>query len=193
MVGAVTVTPAQIKLATLAQDSRGDRLVYNIPVIAQVADETGFTFYHLLALFEQESRGLNIYGKHDEGGTFQGFKDPVTECNYRAFYHEVVIRGRPSNGVGPGQLTWRGYHEDMQAKGLKCWDLKQNMDYSAKIYWGYWLKARKAGWSVRSSIQWAGTWYNAGSDEDKIIDYGRALEAKAAKWRALIGVADTEN
>ena len=59
----------------------------------------------------------NVYG-NDVGGTFRGFKDPVTECNWRAFRHEVITNGRTSNGVGPSQLTFKGFFTDMESKGL---------------------------------------------------------------------------
>lgn len=167
----------------------------NVDAAAVVANETGNKFYHLLALLEKESGGKNIYGG-DEGpepgpkddGTFSGFKDPVSEANYRAFYHEVIVRGRPSNGVGPAQLTYKGFFTDMKSLGKKPWDPYDNITYGAKLWLSYYTNQRKAGYSRDDAIRRAGTKYNSGSYG--FIGYGDRLLVIMDKWVGIVGSGD---
>jgi hypothetical protein len=178
----MTVQPDQIVAAK-------DGGIQNVDAAAQVANELKMSFYQLIALLEKESHGRNVYGA-DVGGTFERFKDPVTECNWRAFRHEVISLGKRSNGVGPCQLTYKGFFTDMESKGLKPWLPKDNILYGAGIYWGYFVGQRAEGWSVASSIKRAGSKYNTG--EFGFAPYGDRLYALALEWRSLVGIADTQ-
>jgi hypothetical protein len=176
----MTVTADQITAA--------DTVLDNVAAAAEVADEIGITFYQLCALLEKESHGRNVYGG-DVGGTFERFRDPVTECNWRGFRHEVITLGKRSNGVGPAQLTYKGFFADMEAKGLKPWVPKDNILYGAGLYWSYFVACRAEGWSMKSSIRRAGTKYNTG--EYGFAAYGDRLFELTVKWRELVGIADT--
>lgn len=178
----MTVTPEQIKAAK-------DGGLDNVEAAASVADELKMSFYQLCALLEKESRGRNVYGS-DVGGTFRAFKDPVTECNWRAFRHEVIVNGRTSNGVGPLQITYKGFFTDMETRGLKPWVPRDNILYGSGIYWSYFLGQRAEGWSVKSSIRRAGSKYNTGSSD--FAPYGDRLYTLTQEWRVLVGVDDVE-
>ena len=155
---------------------------------ASVADELRMSYYQLLALIEKETtNGKNCYG-NDAGGTFSGFRDLVTEANYRAFRHEVMVRGRPSNGVGVLQITYKPFFAEMEAGGLQPWIPRDNLYFGGGLYHSYFLAQRAEGWSMKSSIRRAGTKYNSG--EYGFIAYGDRLWELAVKWRELVGVAD---
>ena len=97
----MTVTAEQIEIAK----SHG---MQNVDLIAQCCNETGARFYIALAMLEKETGTCRNVYENDVGGTFRGFKDPVTECNWRAFRHEVITNGWTSNGVGHSQLRTNG-------------------------------------------------------------------------------------
>lgn len=160
----------------------------------RAADTVGASFYQLCALLEQESStGANMYGS-DPGGTLSGFRDPVNETNWRAFRHEVITRGRPSNGVGPLQITYPGYFRQMETRGLQPWRAADSVLFGAELYWGHFRKAKAGGVSTATAIRWAGTWFNAGPDETDLKQpYANDLLDLAEKWRDLVGVADTKS
>jgi hypothetical protein len=161
--------------------------LHSVDDAADVADQIGATFYQLCALLEKESGGRNIYG-NDAGGVLRGFKDPVNEDNWRAFRHEVLVNGRISNGVGPCQITYRGFFTDMEAQDLRPWVPHDNILYGGRIYWNDFLTSRAEGYSVKSSIIRAGSKYNSG--EFGFLDYGRRLFELAQKWQTIVGTAD---
>jgi hypothetical protein len=173
----MTVTADQIAIAK----SHG---MLNVELIAQCCDETGARFYIALAMLEKETGTCrNVYG-NDVGGTFRGFKDLVTECNWRAFRHEVITNGRTSNGVGPSQLTFKGFFTDMESKGLKPWDLHDNLAYGVKLVQSYYRAGRDQGKSVNAALRYAGTRYNGSSS------YGDSFLTVALRWKARVGSAD---
>lgn len=173
----VNVMPAQINIAKAAG-------MGNVDLIAQCCNESGCRFYIALAMLEKETTTCrNVYGG-DVGGVFSKFPDPVTECNWRAFWHEVKVNGRMSNGVGPSQITSEDLLKDMIAKGLKPYDMHDNIAYGAKLIMSYYRSGRNQGKSVDDALIYAGTRYNGKAT------YGADYLKVAQKWKNLVGSAD---
>lgn len=155
----------------------------NVDAAWKASQKTGIPFYLLCALMEKESMGKNIFG-HDKGGVFSGpGEKAVTETNFKEFYNRVVGDRETSNGVGPLQITWRGFFPQMRDQGLKAWVPEHNMVFGSKLFMGYYNKHRTAGRSVSESIRLAGVQYNGAEA------YGSRLLDIANKWRDRIGDA----
>ena len=176
----MTVSAEQINKAKAAG-------LQNVDIAAQVADEVAeIIFYQLCALLEKESGGRNVYG-HDAGGALSGFPKPVNQHNYAVFRWLVFDKGQTSNGVGPMQLTYKGFFTDMENDGLKPWDVHDNMLYGGKLWTGYYRAARAAGLNVSEAIVKAGTRYNGSAA------YGDRLLVIMDKWRDRVGISDAKN
>lgn len=143
----------------------------NTGPMLDAAREAGIPFYVACALMEKESHGRNVYG-NDSGGTFAGAPFGVNKYNWVVFRWLVITKGHQSNGVGPAQLTYKGFFTDMESKGLKPYDVHDNMLYGFRLLKKY--KRDKGSWQA------AGTAYNGSST------YGRDLAALIEKWRARI-------
>jgi hypothetical protein len=102
----------------------------NVELIAQCCNETGARFYIALAMLEETGSCRNVCG-HDAGGALTGFPKPVTRDNYAVFNWFVFTKGQRSNGVGPSQLTFKGFSTDMELKGLTPHDMHDNIAYGA--------------------------------------------------------------
>jgi hypothetical protein len=87
-------------------------------------------FYIALAMLEETGSCRNVYG-HDAGDALTGFPKPVTRDNYEVFNWLVFTKGQRSNGVGPSQLTFKGFSTDMELKGLTPHDMHDNIAYGA--------------------------------------------------------------
>lgn len=172
----MTVTADQIAKAKAAG-------LKNVDIAARVADETGNKFYHLCALLEKESMGRNVYG-HDAGGALSGFPEEVNLYNFDVFLWLVFKKGQTSNGVGPMQLTFKGFFTDMKAKGLKPYDVHDNMLYGARLWLGYYRQYRVQGYDRDDSIKKAGTRYNGSAA------YGDRLLVIMDKWFKIVGNDD---
>jgi hypothetical protein len=176
----VTVSAEQISKAKAAG-------LQNVDTAAKVADEvTDIIFYQLCALLEKESNGRNVYG-HDAGGALSGFPGAVNKENFAVFRWLVFTKGQTSNGVGPMQLTYKGFFTDMEADGLKPWDVHDNILYGGKLWTGYYRVARAAGLTVSEAIKNAGLRYNGSSA------YGERLLVIMNKWRDLVGISDAKS
>lgn len=162
------VTPARIAIA------KANGLT-NVDVMAEVCRDVGIPFFAACALYEKESGGRNIYG-NDQGGALAGFGKPVTEDNYAVFEWLVFTKGMQSNGVGPSQLTYKGFLTDMKAKGLRPWDVADNMRYGLERLWGYYGST--------------GSWRDAGTQYNGAYAYGVDLDAKVKQWRARFAAAN---
>lgn len=160
----MTVRASAIALAT----KKG---MHNADILAKVADELGVEYSACLALMEMESNGENIWGA-DKGGYFSGKKGLVTEADYKIFRNAVVTHGHTSNGVGPAQITWRGFFPDMEKKGLKPWDIHDNMKYGLTLLFSYYKAS--------------GSWTSAGKKYNGALSYGIRFAAKRLKWRTLM-------
>ena len=173
----MTVTAEQIEIAK----SHG---MQNVELIAQCCNETGGRFYIAVAMLEKETGTCrNVYG-HDVGGALSGFPKPVTKDNYEVFKWLVFTKGQQSNGVGPSQLTFKGFFTDMESKGLKPYDMHDNIAYGVKLIQQYYRDGRNQGKSVNDALRYAGTKYNGSTA------YGDSYVTIALKWKAQVGSAD---
>lgn len=145
------------------------------------------------ALVERETGGRHIYG-NDVGGVFgrpskstpPSYTKTVTEQNYREFMRRIRA-GELSNGVGPLQITWKQYHYDAEAEGLKLWRAEDNIYFGAREF----LRLIRAN---GGSIIKAGTLYRWGKlDGDPSgkyptgsSEYGVDVEWKSRVWAARI-------
>jgi hypothetical protein len=142
--------------------------LHNVECIALVCREAGVPFYVACALFEKESGGRNIYG-HDAGGALSGFPLDVCEGNYGVFEWLVFTKGQTSNGVGPSQITYKGFFTQMKAQGLKPWDVHDNMLFGLKTLGGYFAQY--------------GSWTEAGHHYNGATVYGVDLAHKIEIWK----------
>lgn len=155
----------------------------NVETIAATCREAGVPFYAACALFMMESGGRNLYG-HDVGGTLAGYPEPVTKENFAVFAWLVFTKGQPSNGVGPSQITYKGYFTDMQTTGLNPWSVHDNMLYGLRIL--------AANYKATGSWEKAGARYNGGgSPSPAALDYGRKFLRKAQVLHDEFGLKGT--
>lgn len=162
------VTPERIQIAV-------DYGIENADILAVVCREVGIPFWAACALMEKESMGRNVYG-HDAGGALSGFEQPVTRRNFEVFEWLVFDKGQTSNGVGPCQITWKGYFGAMRDAGLKAWDVHDNMLFGLRLLWHYYEASES--WAV------AGQRYNGAAA------YGRDLAVKVLEWRKRLRIGD---
>ena len=155
------VSPARIQIAA-------DYGMMNVDYIALACREVGVPFFVACALFEKESKGGNVWG-HDVGGTLSGYEEPVTRGGYRVFRWLVIEKGGLSNGVGPSQITWKGYFTDMEDKGLRPWDIHDNMVYGLTVLRDHYVRY--------------GSWETAGRLYNGKLSYGQDLVVKIAEWK----------
>ncbi len=144
----------------------------NPSTVAIAATKAGLGFAAACALLVQESGGGKNEWGHDPtifigGGTFG---QPVTEESYAAYKAERDKTGK-MQGVGPTQLTWKGYQDQADALG-GCWQPLVNMVVGFGIIAGY----RAAG------LSWWDCWkrYN-GSDA-----YADQMVKRQAEWQAWL-------
>jgi len=169
----------------------------NVEALAVACDKFKFPFYLACTIMERETGGQNIFG-HDAGGSFSGpitVKIAVTEERYKTFLVQLAA-GKASNGVGPMQLTYRGYHlgpQSLTSRGFKAWVPAGNILYgveilskSLKTQLATGLPLAKAFWNVAKI-------YNAGKlDGPAGVDYANGAAASAKTWAATVGTADLE-
>jgi hypothetical protein len=135
---------------------------------AIAATRAGLGYAAACALLVQETGGgRNVYG-HDPT-IFIGAGE-VTEANY-AEYKALRDSTGKFQGVGPTQLTWKGYQDQADALG-GCWKPLINMLVGFGIIVGY----RDQG------LSWRDCWkrYN-GSDA-----YADQMVTRQAQWKALL-------
>lgn len=163
-----------------------DTKLSNAAALDAAARVVGLPLHIAAALTQKESGGRNVYG-NDVGGTFSTPGTPdkaVTKANYAEFYQLVVVQGRKSNGVGPLQITYRGYFPQAAEQGLRLWTPFDNYRFGFSI-----LLRNLRGEYTTSSIQRAGTLYNAGNLNSGITTYGRDLASKASAWKTWLSGA----
>lgn len=158
----------------------------NADLIVQAASTTGLPLAILAAMIEKESGGKNIYG-HDAGGVFSvaGQNVEVTQANFTEFRRRVVDGGEKSNGVGPSQVTYRGYWTAYP--DYPFWEPLANLKFGATL-----LLDLLDGDTSDASISSAGAHYNGGtSPNEKAVAYGADLLTKTNAWRArLVNTAE---
>lgn len=143
----------------------------NTGTILEACREARIPFYVACALMEKESHGRNVFG-NDVGGTFAGAPFGVNKYTWTVFRWLVIDRGGKSNGVGPCQLTYKGFFTDMESEGLKPYDVHDNMLYGFRL-----LKSYKDS---------KGTWERAGTAYNGSPEYGQAFGALVEKWKSRI-------
>lgn len=126
------VEPPDPETTLLATTSAADILaaggIVRAPEVVEFAEAAGLDLAAAATMLQKESGGgQNIWG-HDNvptAGTY-AHGGEVTQADYLA-YRQAVIAGRAGRqGVGPTQITWRGYQD--QADGLGgCWDWRCNI------------------------------------------------------------------
>lgn len=154
----------------------------NPDALAAAAAVTGVPLWIAAAFVEKESGGANVYG-HDAGGTFYG-KAPVTKENYAEFYELVVVQKKRSNGVGPMQITYRGYFPLAKSQNLRLWVPFENEVFGLRIVAG-----NLDGIYSYTQIARVGTLYNVGNLSGGVTAYGRDLASKAAAWKTRLAGA----
>jgi len=147
--------------------------LWNVDDAAIACREAGLPFWAACALLQKESMGRNVYG-HDEGGALAGFPHEVNFDNWLVFEWLITMEGQTSNGVGPTQITWKGFFFDMERKGLKPWVPLDNMEY---------------GFGLLASLREAeGTWEKAGTRYNGRESYGADFLVKCREWKQRLGV-----
>lgn len=158
--------------ASVRQRQVAGAYLSNVEILAVAAAKVGIPFYAACALVDMESEGKNVYG-HDAGGALSGYPGEVNAENYAVFRWLVIDKKGRSNGVGPCQLTWRGFFPDMESKGLKPYDVHDNMVYGLGLFWGYY-KASKS-------------WTTAGRKYNGALTYGRTMAKRVSLWHDRVG------
>jgi len=161
-------------VATPVEIARANGVV--IPEIAWDASRAvGVPYWATCAFLIQESSGgHNIFG-HDSGCPFYG-AGTVTEAKYKAFTVERDAQGR-SQGVGPMQLTWRGFQDQADAMG-GCWKPMINVTVGLK--------------ALKSSIDAGKTWHEAARIYNGAEAYADQMDGRFELWKQLLAHADEQ-
>ena len=162
----------------------------NAALIVEAADKAGMPLESVAALIQKESGGWNVYG-HDAGGTFstrdgpvtiggvvylRGSNIEVTPSNFAEFLRRVRA-GEKSNGVGPAQITYRGYFTDPRYRDYPYADPAANIRFGATL-----LADTLNGDFSDAAVRRAGAIYNGGASNPNWA-YGDDLVAKTRLWR----------
>lgn len=154
--------------------------------MAAACSKLAFPFAFGLAIMQKESGGRNVYG-NDTGGALAG-QGEVTEANYQEFRRLVLTELYKSNGVGPMQVTYRGYFPTMEGRGLRPWVPADNILFGVEILHFRYQQGVKAGKPPRDAFWESARAYNAGSRGGET--YADDAVAKARAWLAIVGNTD---
>lgn len=154
----------------------------NVEHIANACNATGCMFYLAVAMIEKESKGRNVYG-HDAGGALSGFPKPVNRGNFEVFEWLIFTKKQTSNGVGPTQITYKGYFTQMKDQDLNPWEPAHNIFFGVRLLYSYYQAGRKT-MGRHESIRHAGTKYNGAEA------YGDSLLQAALRWKNIVGNVD---
>jgi len=160
------VTPARVAIAA--------KSLQNADIAAIACREAGLPFFAACALLEKESGGKNVYG-HDKGGALAGFPGVVNAGNFEVFRWLVFDKGQTSNGVGPCQITFKGFFVDMESQGLKPWSPHDNMLYGFRL--------------LKRHYDAGGSWVAAGTAYNGARSYGVDLDRKVTEWKKRLGIS----
>jgi hypothetical protein len=180
----MTVTPDQIAKAK----AKG---LINVEALAAACDKYAFPFYLACVILAKETSGRNIFG-HDHGGAFSdpdGKNIEVTEERYKEFL-KLIGAGKTSNGVGPMQLTYKGYHigpQSLTTLGYKAWLPADNIRYGV----GRILKPSLAANLAKGQTLTQAFW-NTAKAYNGNASYADDAQARAKVWKAAVGTADME-
>ena len=157
--------------------------------IIRSSQKTSLPLPVLCALVEGESQGRNVYG-NDEGGVFatpESSEDiVVTKDNY-ARYRERTKAGEKSNGVGPCQITWTGFHDAAEREGLKLWLPEDNVFFGARHFQEL-LGLAGGDLSKAASLY---RWGPKGRPEGETEEYEAAFIERVEKWKDRLVGTDT--
>ena len=171
-------------MVSAAQQTKASKYLQNVPAAAAAADATRVPFFLICAVLDLESEGRNVYG-NDAGGALGGFPGPVDASTYAVFRWLVFDRGQTSNGVGPMQLTWPGFFEDMEKRKLRPWQPADNVLYGAGLLKQYVADAKaKNGTKLSTIAKYVGRQYNGSAS------YGDLLAAACVTWAKRLGIAN---
>jgi hypothetical protein len=145
-----------------------DHGLVNVATIQMAAQNVGIHLAPACALMTMESSGRNVYG-HDKDAALSGYPHQVDESNFKVYHWLVTEKGMTPNGVGPSQLTFMGFINDMIADGHRPWVLMDNMEYGFSLILDY-----------RHS---QGSWLDAATKYNGSSDYGRRFVASLDNWR----------
>ena len=197
-VGAKAVTaPVPVVSATDVLTSGG---LSNAAAIVAGAKAAGVPLHIAAAIVEKESGGKNVYGR-DSGGIHSsrpngvtvdgvtyapGDLVPVSRDSYLVFLSRLLRAdgswtGVKSNGVGPMQITYWGYHRDARRAGIDLSNPAKNIEFGLRI-----LAGHLNGSYTQYSVERAGTLYNAGTLANGVNGYGRDLWVKSEAWRVRL-------
>jgi hypothetical protein len=155
-------------MSTEAQTIMLDHGLRNVDIIERVAGEVGIHLPPACALMTMESGGRNVYG-HDAGAALSGYPHPVDHSNFQVYWWLVKEKGMTTNGVGPCQLTYHGFIEDMLSHGQRPWAIEDNMTYGFTLILGY--------------RQSQGSWQDAATKYNGSPEYGVKFHAALVNWR----------
>lgn len=169
----MSVTAAQI--ATAKQNG-----LINVEALAAACDRHRVPFYLACTILDKETDGRNIFG-HDRGGALSdpnGRNIEVTRGRYRKF-RRMIRAGHTSNGVGPMQITWKGFFPDMEGQGLKPWVPADNILYGVSVI--------AHTWSATKSVFKTAKAYNGGDA------YAQDAKRLAKTWLLRVGDDDVKS
>lgn len=160
--------------------------------LAESCTDYGLPFWMGCTILNKETSGKNIYG-HDSGGTFSfsGINQEVTESNFEVFWR-IVSAGGKSNGVGPMQLTWKGFFTNtsktgMLDIGLRPWDIHDNIRYAVKsILAPAWKKQT----AIMPALSLSKVVWNVGKQYNGKDSYADDAVSKARLWIGRVGASD---
>lgn len=136
----------------------------NVDAIIEAAKLCDIPLHVAFALIQMESWGKNIFG-NDRGGMFKGLT--VTEERYYEMV-KAVKNGHVSNGVGPLQITWKGFFPDSESKGIKLWIVKDNLIYGFKLIDAYYKQTD--------------SWYKSGLKYNGARTYADVFAKRIDEW-----------
>lgn len=150
----------------------------NVEALAAACDQTGFPFYLGCTILQKETGGANIFG-HDRGGAFSesGHDIEVTKERYQKF--RELIRHQSSNGVGPMQITFRGFFDQMEQQGLQPWVPADNIRFGISVL--------HRTWSSTGSFYQSAKAYNGGDA------YAQDAVERAKTWKQRVGTDDVQH
>lgn len=167
----------------LATDIISNQGVHNADAIVRAAKAVGLEVAIAAAIIQKESNGRNVYG-HDREGVFSNAAlgkpadNLVTEQNFADFKRRISQPGSISNGVGPAQITWKGYFPDAEAKGYRLWDAEDNIRYGLSLF--------------ASHLRGSGSIIEAGAAYNGARQYGIDLNDMVAGWRNRLAGASND-
>ena len=154
-----------------------ERRLDNVAAIIQTIQASPyFAPESVIALIEGESMGRNVYGG-DAGGMFaQTPRLHVTPRNFMQYLKSVLLDGHTANGVGLGQVTYRGYLPMAMEQGVALWVPLDNALFSVNQIFKPLVEQPGV------SLQRAAEMYNGGPGPANAAAqaYGRAYMARRA-------------